>query len=217
MLETAPSRLWGSTRSGWCSWTSSRSTTAGVRFLRRTQRRDVPSELTRLCPASPRRVGWVPAGKGQRRVSSGADGRVITRTKTFHFSNNRRRRKRLRRERSGHRDRRFFCISTGQVILQRLVAFRNTLLQETARVEGHVWVKTRTSVQLAQESCSSVVKDFPFQCMPRRIGGRRKAHSCRQVRHSPPQARAPKLCFATAPVYERETVYNWLCHSEKEA
>ena len=62
---------------------SSRSTTTGVRFLRRTQRRVVPLELTRMCPASPRRVGWVTAGKGQRRASSGADDGVTTRTKTF--------------------------------------------------------------------------------------------------------------------------------------
>ena len=31
----------------------------------------VPSELTRLSLASPRRVGWVTAGKGQRRAEFG--------------------------------------------------------------------------------------------------------------------------------------------------
>ena len=83
MLKSARSRLWGSTRKRMVQLASSRSTTAGVRFLRRTQRRVVPSELTRMCLASPRRVGWVTAGKGQRRASSGADDGVTTRTKTF--------------------------------------------------------------------------------------------------------------------------------------
>ena len=82
-MGSATSRLWGSTRMRMVQLASSRSTTAGVRFLRRTQRRVVPSELTRMCLASPRRVGWVTAGKGQRRASSGADDGVTTRTKTF--------------------------------------------------------------------------------------------------------------------------------------
>ena len=30
-----------------------------------------PIRVDRLCPASPRRVGWVPAGKGQRRAEFG--------------------------------------------------------------------------------------------------------------------------------------------------
>ena len=82
-MGSATSRPWGSTRMRMVQLASSRSTTAGVRFLRRTQRRVVPSELTRMCLASPRRVGWVTAGKGQRRASSGADDGVTTRTKTF--------------------------------------------------------------------------------------------------------------------------------------
>ena len=83
MLKSTRSRLWGSTRMRMVQLASSRSTTAWVRFLRRTQRRVVPSELTRMCLASPRRVGWVTAGKGQRRASSRADDGVTTRTKTF--------------------------------------------------------------------------------------------------------------------------------------
>ena len=82
-MGSATFRPWGSTRMRMVQLASSRSTTAGVRFLRRTQRRVVPSELTRMCLASPRRVGWVTAGKGQRRASSGADDGVTTRTKTF--------------------------------------------------------------------------------------------------------------------------------------
>ena len=85
-MGSATSRRWGSTRMRMVQLASSRSTTAGVRFLRRTQRRVVPSELTRMCLASPRRVGWVTAGKGQRRASSGADDGVTTRTKTFVLS-----------------------------------------------------------------------------------------------------------------------------------
>ena len=51
-----------------------------------------PIRVDRLCPASPRRVGWVTAGKGQRRAEFGGRRRwsLTTRTKTFGFLFNRR-------------------------------------------------------------------------------------------------------------------------------
>ena len=72
-LATASSRLWGSTRSGWCSWTSSRSTTAGVRYLRRTQRRVVPSELTGCVRRARAELDGLRRGKDNVALSSGAD------------------------------------------------------------------------------------------------------------------------------------------------
>ena len=83
----------------------------------------------------------------------------------------------------------------------------NTLQQETAHVEGSVWVETRTSVQLTQEPCYSVVVDLRFQCMPRRIddgtGGRRKAHSCRQIKHTPLGVLVPSLVSQLPCLQER--------------
>ena len=70
-MGSATSRLWGSTRMRMVQLDQFEKYDRGGSIPAPDSEEGVPSELTQLSLASPRRVGWVTAGKGQRRAKFG--------------------------------------------------------------------------------------------------------------------------------------------------